>query len=221
MNYAIIGQGKLASHLNHWLKLEEKNVSTFGREDDYSQLQNSDVLLLAIPDDAIENFYLKNSELHQKKWIHFSGSCHFEKILGIHPMMSFSTELFEVDFYKSLRWVTASHEHVSDLLPISPQKISYLKEEERKLYHALCVVSGNIPHLLWSDIEKRFKDLGIDKKDVQNYIQMAASNYFEDRPVTGPIVRGDSDTISQNLAVLSKSYANIYQSTMEIFNEKH
>lgn len=219
MNYAVIGQGKLASHLYHWLKLEDKTVSIFSKNDDFSSLESSDVVLLAIPDRAIEPFYLKHSGLISKKWIHFSGACSFKEIIGIHPMMSFSTELFEKDFYRGLRWVTTHDIPFAELLPIKSQQVSLVSEKDKKHYHALCVLAGNIPHLLWRSLEDQFLNLGIEQDDILKYVQVSTENYLKKRPVTGPIARKDVDTIQSNLSNLSQNHADIYQSVLEICNE--
>ena len=106
MIYAVIGRGKLASHLCHWLNLEGLEFITHSREDEKEKLSNVDVILLAVSDNSIQTVYNNHSELHGKTWIHFSGAINVTNILKLHPLMSFSSKFFELDFYRSLRWVT-------------------------------------------------------------------------------------------------------------------
>lgn len=219
MDYAIIGQGKLARHLAHWFELEEKNFSTFNRNSDFSKLQSADVILLAISDSAIKTFYSSHASLHSKKWIHFSGTLYIEDMLGLHPMMSFSSELFDKNFYNSIKWVLSHDVDVSMDFPVDKNNTLYMNKSNREFYHALCVVAGNIPHLIWSKVETDFLKLGLEQKDIYKYIKVSAENYFQSREVTGPIVRKDETTITKNLRALPEKLREIYKSVIGIYNE--
>lgn len=222
MVYAVIGQGKLASHLCHWLQLEGLKFISLNRESDYSELIHVDTILLAVSDIAIKSLYLNNTKFHNKTWVHFSGAIEVRGIFNLHPMMSFSTELFDIEFYQNLCWVTTNQlDLVEAVMPIKKSKIKYLNSDDKRYYHALCVLAGNIPHLLWNQLETSFQNLNIEKEDLKKYVSVATENFLKDRPVTGPIARGDSETIEKNLLSLSPKYQNVYKSVMELTHEKY
>ena len=223
MIYAVIGQGKLARHLCHWFSLEGLEFITHGRGDKKESLSRADIILLAVSDTSIQTVYKENSELHDRTWIHFSGAINIANILKLHPLMSFSSKLFAQNFYQGLRWVTNQEPEVfKKLLPVQTSQISQIELEQSSRYHALCVVAGNIPHLMWTHLEDVFEnDLGIPNEDFKKYIEVSVENYLEGREATGPIVRSDIETISKNLESLTPQYRNIYQSTMELRHEKY
>ncbi len=222
MVYAVIGQGKLASHLCHWLKLENLEFVSMSRNSDFSKLTQVDIILLAVSDSSVETFYNQHPQFHIKRWIHFSGTVDVEGMLNLHPMMSFSSELFEKSFYRNLCWVTTnSVEDFKDLLPITLSQIKELSLSHRRKYHALCVLAGNIPHLIWNDLEPLFQELQIEKEDFHKYVKVSTENFLQQRAPTGPIVRRDFETIETNLASLPIEYQKIYKSVLELTHEKY
>lgn len=221
MKYAIIGSGKLGHHLAHFFTLNGNSFTLFKRDSDYKLLKNFDYLLLAINDAEIKKFYDEHQDLHHKKWIHFSGTHYFKDIIGVHPLMSFSDELFDLSFYQKIHWVVDHPVEVEKILPINKFQISNIHEKDKPFYHALCVLSGNIPHLLWESVEKEFMKLNIEKKDFLNYVKITTDNYLQNRAATGPIVRKDQVTIDMNLKSLTKPYQEIYQGVMGIQNENN
>ena len=134
-------------------------------------------------------------------------------------MVSFSTELFSRDFYNNLRWVTSHNINISEFLPVSQKKCLFLARTERELYHALCVLAGNIPHLIWNKVEQSFLDLGIEQEDIYKYVKVSSENYLQHRAVTGPIVRKDDLTINKNLQVLPADYKEIYKSVLGMYHD--
>lgn len=219
--YGIIGAGKLASHLTYLLKLKNQAYQTFNRSSDLTQLSNCDVILLAISDDAIKDFYNSCPEYHDKKWIHFSGALYFENIIGLHPMMSFSTDLFEANFYDEIHWVLDHKIEIEKYFPVKMNQVSMITQDKKAFYHALCVLTGNLPHLLWESLEKEYQKLGISKKEIKQYVKVSTDNYLKGLPATGPIVRQDLSTIEKNLANLDIHYQSIYQGILEVTHEKH
>ena len=97
-SYLLIGSGKLARHLMAYFDLLSIAFLQWDRSKEKSDLENKVTqvpkVLLAISDNAIEDFAKEHQDLfNEKTLIHFSGSLHIESIISIHPMMSFSDDL--------------------------------------------------------------------------------------------------------------------------------
>ncbi|MBD64326.1 MAG: hypothetical protein CME62_03915 [Halobacteriovoraceae bacterium] len=221
MSIALIGQGLLASHLSHWWTACGVEFTQLGRGDliHPKTLSTFQRIFLAINDDEIESFYLKFASQTQAKWIHFSGSLYIKEMIGIHPLMSFSNELYTTSFYENLLWVVDHECELDQIFPTSIKNYTKIAAELKPYYHALCVLGGNIPHLLWNELNQKFSDLGIHEQDFKKYIQITTENFLKDRKPTGPIVRNDKVTIGKNIASLQPSLAKIYQGVRECQHE--
>ena len=88
----------------------------------------------------------------------------------------------------------------------------------KKFYHALCVLSGNFTVILWNkfftELEKTFN---LEKEIAHPYLKTITKNLIEcpESSLTGPLVRGDTETIKSNLESLSHdSFQLVYKSLL-------
>jgi len=232
----IIGSGRLAKHLDHWLNL--KNTHHFGNNLKYTSWNRSQSLenltlkatsatniWLAISDRAIADFYENNRTLFKdKSLIHFSGSYHHPQIYSVHPLMTFSNDLYELDFYEKIYLTTFGQNKLSDLAPFLKNPTFQIAEEHQKIYHALCVVSGNLPQMLWQKTKQISDSLNIPDQAFTLFWQQCLQNFLKhpSTAVTGPIVRGDTNTIKDNIESLEKNLflKNMYQSAAQFYKDK-
>lgn len=221
-NILIIGNGRLAKHLSHWCMLLQKSVQHWNRSENAPlNLQNIDYVWLAISDDALVAFYHETLKpiLNGQKVVHFSGTVHHEDLIAAHPLMTFSHDLYDLATYNKIYFGLTGAETLAEALPFSNSYFK-LRAEDKPLYHALCVASGNLPQLLWSQTSPQFADLKVPQEAVKNFLQQSLTNFFTQGPqaITGPIVRNDQTTIAKNLSALEKinlKLKNIYQSFLQ------
>lgn len=210
----LIGNGRLAQHLRHWhslLQSEHKNLPallSWSRQRTESELQQhlvqQPLVWLAIKDNALADFYseyLKNKNL---RVVHFSGSFSHSEMLCAHPLMSFSHNFFSADIYKKIHFAINGYHSLEEALPGFKNSFSVLSPEEKSLYHALCVVAGNFPQLLWSRVLPTMGDLRIPREAFQLYLHQVTENFISlgENAVTGPLMRSDSQTIEKNIVSL-------------------
>jgi hypothetical protein len=222
----LIGNGRLARHLHQWSKsFDLLSVRQWNRSQPITLLpdliQDCDFIWLAIKDDAIQKFYLDHlSDRKNKKIVHFSGSFYHPQLLCAHPLMSFSNELYSEELYRQIHFVIDNCAQLEEALPFFQNTFTRLSPEEKKLYHALCVISGNFPQLLWAQTEKIFGQLKIPTQASEVYIRQITSNYLSQKEaaLTGPIVRGDRRTIESNTEALNVAPAlqGIYKAFSQI-----
>lgn len=222
-NILIIGNGRLAKHLTYWCTLLQKSVSHWNRQDlKPLSLQNIDYIWLAISDDSLVSFYQQNLKpvLQGQKVVHFSGTVHHENMISAHPLMTFSHEMYDLATYNKIYFGLTGVDNLTDALPGFSNSFFKLRAEDKPLYHALCVASGNLPQLIWSQTQPQFADLKVPEEAVQVFLQQSLTNFFlqGSQAVTGPIVRNDKTTITKNLSALEKvnlKLKTIYQSFLQ------
>lgn len=226
----IIGNGKLASHWMHYHNLLNIPFTHWFRKS--KKTLKPDIfrtVYLAVTDSAIPNLLIQNPWLQDSNIVHFSGANYFDGTYGIHPLMTFSEDLYDLETYTSIPLAI-------DFSPASfTENFQYLKNpcwhippEKKAKYHALCVMSGNFPQILWQSIELEIKALGCPVDGWKNYIMQSTKNFLQDsNSLTGPIARKDLTTIKKNISALNGSLLQkIYTEfcklkLIEVENENH
>ncbi|AZZ37999.1 hypothetical protein CIK05_14705 [Bdellovibrio sp. qaytius] len=221
-NVVIIGNGRMAKHLSHWCELLNIKVTHWHRSQGVAlNLQNIDSIWLAISDNALVSFFeTLKPKLSGQKVVHFSGTVHHPEMIAAHPLMTFSYDLYDLAIYNKIYFGLTGVETLSEALPGFKNSFFKIAPSDKPLYHALCVTTGNLPQLLWSETLPQFADLKIPQEAVKHFAQQSLTNFFAAGPaaVTGPIVRKDTTTIEKNLSALEKvnlKLKNIYQSFLQ------
>jgi hypothetical protein len=217
-NYLIIGNGKLARHLCHYFDLENIQFSKWDRSSNTNLAENilkSDIILILITDDSIENFYLENLLSYGKECIHFSGALTIDGVKGLHPLNMFGQELMKLDEYRKQIFVCEEGMDFKNTFPKLKNQFYSIPVEKKAYYHALCVMAGNFTTFLWDKVQNSFEsDLGLPAEVLTEYMKTVMVNLQKEKPsFTGPLVRRDLKTIKKNIASLEgDEYQAIYKS---------
>lgn len=217
LHYGIIGDGRMARHMAHYLELLGNPATLWSRKFEketgvpvHQQLSQCDVILLLISDGAIVPFLssvIENSpSLAEKKWLHFSGALVTPLCSGFHPLMTFGKELYDLKSYSEIHFICeANGPKFSEIFPHLTNPSFQILSELKPLYHSLCVISGNFTVILWQKLFEDFaKKIGIPIEAAFPYLKQIARN-IETHPeaaLTGPLQRGDLKTIAANLKAL-------------------
>lgn len=225
----VIGSGRLAHHLKYWNNLLEtpNHLLFWDRSQSLNvltdNLSKSALVWLAISDSAIELFFETHLKQLNKKVVHFSGAMHFENIACAHPLMSFPIALLPDETYLKIFFVIAGAKSLAEIVPGFRNQFAELNPEKKSYYHALCVLAGNFPQLLWNEVAQQFQQLKLPPEALDLYIRQIADNYllYKEKALTGPIIRKDYATIERNVASLDESpnLKNIYLTLAKEFNQ--
>lgn len=220
--FLVVGAGKFAKHLNHYLSLLEIPFSNWDRSQDphliHHKISEASHILLAISDGAIVGFYRKYLEGLDKTVVHFSGALNVEGVIAAHPLMSFGPELYAPQVYPRIHFAITGAALLTAALPGFPNHFSLLAAENKGLYHAMCVMGGNFPVLLWKKMFSEFAQIGIAPEAAQIYLETVLANTLRDpeSAFTGPLARKDTQTIQKNLESLEgDAFQKIYLSFVE------
>lgn len=218
--YLIIGNGRMARHFRHYLSLLGIISSQWNRSESLNllkeHLQKATHIPVLIDDQAIESFITEYLQESPAIKVHFSGALVSEKAYGAHPLMTFSTKLYTLDKYLSVPFVVdANAPPFETLLPgLSNQHVTLASEHKAK-YHAMCVLGGNFSCLLWQKfftvLESEFN---LPAETGHAYLRQQMENLLTDysSAFTGPLVRGDTETIRKNLDALEGDpFQSIYK----------
>ncbi len=225
----LIGSGRLAVHLKYWNSLLEipNHLLFWDRSKNLNELtvklKESDSVWLAISDSAIEPFFETHLKHLSKKVVHFSGAIHSANIACAHPLMSFPVALLPTETYSKIFFVIEGSKTLADILPGFHNQFAVLNAEKKSYYHALCVLAGNFPQLLWNEVANNFQQLNLPAEALDLYIRQITDNYLlhKEKAITGPLIRKDHVTIERNIASLSESpnLKNIYLTLAKEFKQ--
>jgi hypothetical protein len=231
-HYLIVGNGRVARHIQHYFSLLQLPYTAWHRDRPLSELHEklafATHVLILIQDSAIAPFIaehlLQETQDCCPLRIHFSGSLVIEQAWGAHPLMAFSDSLYGLPQYRAVPFVL-DHDAPSfaDLLPGLPNRQVRLHTALKPKYHALCVLSGNFSCLLWQKLFDAFEqELNLPPDLAHSYLMQQTHNLIRNAKdaLTGPLVRGDASTIEKNIAALAGDpYQDIYKSFVRCYQK--
>lgn len=219
--FSLLGSGRLARHLHHYLKLLGLPFVSWSRVDDPgavhlpAAVENSSHVLLAVSDSAIAEVAgpLRGSA---RVLVHFSGALNVAGVAAAHPLMTFGERLQNLDWYQRIPFVLESGTSLAELLPGFPNPTVSLSADQKTLYHALCALAGNSTHLLWRKIGAEFESMGLPREVLKPYLHQVVENSLSsedfahpdvpslrDPNFTGPVAREDWQIVRGHIRSLA------------------
>ncbi|HKX54751.1 MAG TPA: DUF2520 domain-containing protein [Xanthomonadales bacterium] len=230
VHYAILGGGRLARHMRHYFQQLGLPCSYWARKTDFelnshnivdttgrlhATVQPASHVLLLVSDDAIASLPKRYPVLRGKTLVHFSGALGIPGIAGAHPLMTFGYDLYSPQAYQSIPFMLDQGLNMSEVLPGLPNPHSHIAVEHKAQYHALCVMAGNFPQILWQAVSQRFTGMGLGEGMLEPYLRQVLDNFLANpaTALTGPLARGDQGTVARNLQSLQgDALQPLYQS---------
>lgn len=103
----------------------------------------------------------------------------------------------------------------------------FIQAADKVKYHLACVYASNFMPLLITHVEKLLSDIGLEKSVVRALSEQSLKNCFEypaSDTLTGPLQRGDLETLTQHMSCLTSNekqqYAKINQQFLDLFSKK-
>jgi len=213
--YGVVGDGRLATHFAHYLRLLGLPVRQWSRRAPADDLAECPVILLLVSDPVIEDLAARYPG---RTRIHCSGSFLSDTVHGMHPLMSFGRELYPRAAYERIPFVAEDPRLFRRVFPTLPNPVHAIRREDKARYHALCAMAGNFTGFLWAKLFAEFPAaLGIPAEAGIPYLEqvcrnIAASPTQPERFLTGPIVRNDGAAVARHLAALDgDAYRAVYE----------
>jgi len=224
--YGLIGRGRVASHMARYLELEAQPFLFWHRgmpDPPERVLDRCDVVLLAISDDSLAPFLEAHPWLGRRTTVHFSGSRTLDGASGLHPLMTFGPELYDLETYRSIPFIEErGGVRFADTFPGLKNPAWPIDPALKPLYHALCVLGGNFSTLLWSKVAEDFESrLGLPSAALRPYLEQTCRNaaVAGRAALTGPLVRRDMGTVERDpRALAGDPYAEVYRAFAALFD---
>lgn len=221
--FSLLGSGRLARHLQHYLKLLGLPFVTWSRIEDpdwsdlHGAVENSSHVLLAVSDSAIADVAGPLRGSH-RRLVHFSGAMTVPGVAAAHPLMTFGEGLQDLEWYRAIPFVVDAGTAFGDLLPGLPNPSVTLSADQKTLYHALCALAGNSTYLLWRKIGSEFETLGLPREMLKPYLHQVVENSLSEQALdqpevpsprdpnfTGPVAREDWQVVRGHIRALARS----------------
>jgi 2-dehydropantoate 2-reductase len=225
ISYGIVGNGKMSRHFSRYLSLLKIPHKIWHRKLKTSidkRLNGCDVVVVLINDSEIESFIKTTLFLKDKTIVHFSGSLDTPLAIGFHPLGAFGKSQIPLEEYKKVVFVTDSDpKTLKKLFPKLKNECYQIPKRLKPYYHALCVISGNFPILLWQKTLSEFENkLRLPPSIFKGYLNIVSKNFLKNpkQSLTGPIERKDFKTIAKNIESLKNSeLKSVYEQFTRIF----
>lgn len=195
--------------------------------------ENSDTLFLTVNDGAISGVYseIARLEITGKIICHCSGAMSSEVFDGIrekgafgysvHPIYAFNHKLKSYQGLSQVYFtVEGARERLQDMLDLFHQlgnKAEILNEEEKARYHMAAVFASNLVEALFDFSSDILKSCGLSREFSEKALvplflgnASAIGELGVAEALTGPVERGDEETVKKHLDASSGEEREIY-----------
>ncbi|HEY9766337.1 MAG TPA: Rossmann-like and DUF2520 domain-containing protein [Chroococcales cyanobacterium] len=213
----VIGMGKLGSSLAASLAASGAEVTGIDRSEKMNEfIDPCDLLFLALPDDAIEEF-AQGHLWRGKKIVHCSGALGLEvlekarqdgALVGsFHPMQAFrgpktSWQGIAVNVSAEAP-LEAELFFLAEALGALPQAV---RAEQKIFVHLAASLLSNFSFTLFEKAKKVFAKAGFSSEEAERALRPLLQGTIDNSSLTGPIARGDVGTIRKHLDCLRESF---------------
>lgn len=241
-NIAIIGNGKVGSALHlglvnsgHKVWVFERNAlegTARLREKNLDTLQAVDVILIAVPDAEIKSVVavLNHLNLQNKTVAHTSGALAASALQSLkgthygslHPVQTFNRRELPPDIWHNtictFEGSTQAATVLDKLCAGMGVKMVLLNAEQKAALHCAAVFAANYQVALLQAAEKICRTFEVNKDLLQPLIKQVQRNFINHPAaeiLSGPLQRGDTQTVHRHLQLLVKnnlsSEADLYK----------
>lgn len=215
MQLAIFGTGRVGLSLAQYARHLGMAVDAIGRAEAEAgpaairtRIDRADLIAAAIPDDRIAPWFaVFGPAIGARPAIHFSGALTVPGMRGYHPLYSFPRTPLAPEV--TARIAIAREEGApafGQIFPGARNPEFEIRPQDRALYHALAVLSGNFAAHLWNESAKVFAARFAAPPEAMRYYLAGVVDRFAESPfnsLTGPVARKDRTAAEANLRALA------------------
>jgi predicted short-subunit dehydrogenase-like oxidoreductase (DUF2520 family) len=197
----------------------------------------ADIIFICVPDDHIPLVVndLTGVDFNGQYIFHTSGACSSKLleplakkgaiVASFHPVQTFAGSDPKPDIFKGIYFGIEGQPKARQLgRKLSARlgaKTLFLSPEEKPVYHLACSMSSNFLVLLLFEVKELFRTIGLEEKDTIKILMPLLNKTLQnvkklgiEKSLTGPVVRGDCQTVKSHLSItsLKPGLDNIYRS---------
>lgn len=221
MRIALIGRGRVATHMGKaLLKAGHKVVSVNSRT--LAELpQDADVYIIAVKDSALQEVISKVTKGREGQlFLHTAGSMPLSVFEGyadnagvLYPMQTFSMDR-EVDFREIPLFIEGADPRIRAVAESLSAHVYELSTADRKYLHLAAVFACNFANHCYTLAADVLQKKGLPFDVMLPLVDETARKVHELHPTeaqTGPAVRGDQNVMQAQTALLDGKAKEIYE----------
>jgi predicted short-subunit dehydrogenase-like oxidoreductase (DUF2520 family) len=220
---AIVGRGRVGGALaaNLANRREFMVATPVGRDADIADIAHAaDMVLLAVTDAAVASVSASIAPNDDALFVHFAGSLTLAALAphhrraSLHPLTPMPGDPETAARRLRGAWMAvAGDPEVASLARVLDARTFAVDEQQRARYHATATIAASHVAGLMGQVERNATQVGVP---LAAYLDLAKSTLANvealgpSAALTGPIVRGDWETIRAHLAALSPDDREAY-----------
>jgi predicted short-subunit dehydrogenase-like oxidoreductase (DUF2520 family) len=217
MQISIVGAGRAGSSFATALRHVGHEVNVFHHED-VSSLDNAPLVMLCVPDDAIESVAATIPLRDDRVVAHVAGSRNLDvlaphpRVGSLHPLMALPSGS-EAEGLIGATYCVAGDDLLREVARSLSGRVITLRDDQRTVYHAAAVVASNHLVALMGQVRTLAESIGLSLEDFLSLAQQSlvdVARFGPDDALTGPASRGDMATIDAHLAAIPESERSTY-----------
>ncbi|HUX05337.1 MAG TPA: DUF2520 domain-containing protein [Acidimicrobiales bacterium] len=233
MNIAIVGAGRAGMSFSLALSAVRHRVQLV-HHDEIDEISPSDLVLLCVPDGAIEETAARLAPCEDRVLAHCAGSRTLDVLAGhprvgsLHPLATLPSPERGAPRLLGATYCVAGDALVDDVVASLGGHVLALADDQRTLYHATASVAANHLVALLGHVARLAEATGLNLDNFVPLARMALEDVAEAGPVvalTGPASRGDLATIDAHLAAMAESeratYVAMANAALALAEQRH
>ena len=206
-----------------------------------TNFENINTIIITVPDNQIKNVVNKlvlfDLNWEDKLVFHTSGCLNsdelkaFElkgaKVGSVHPMQTFDDHFLPVKIFRNIVFTVEGdiqiYNYFEKIAELLNANILKLNPENKILYHIAAVASSNFITALLVYVSDLYKKLNFDEKEIKKLIlpivNQTLINFEKNESknsLTGPLKRGDLNTIENHVTYLKENQSELFPVYKEI-----
>ena len=234
MNVAMIGRGRVATHMSKALLKAGNGVVSVNSRTLEELPQDADVYIIAVKDSALQDVIRQLTNLLKTKndaplIVHTAGSMPLSVFEGyaenggvFYPMQTFSMKR-EVDFREIPLFIEGKDKRIRELAESISEHVYELSSDDRKYLHLAAVFACNFTNHCYTLAAEVLEKKGLPFDVMLPLVDETARKVHELHPheaQTGPAVRGDENVMNAQAALLDGRNKEIYELLSKSIQER-
>jgi predicted short-subunit dehydrogenase-like oxidoreductase (DUF2520 family) len=192
-----------------------------GREDDVHEAASGvDLLVLAVPDDAVASVAASIAPVPSTVIAHLAGSLGLdvltphERRAALHPLASLPSPEVGAERLRGAWFAIAGDHLIESVVEALDGRSFTVTDRHRAAYHAAAAIASNHLVALLAQVERVAETADVPFDAYLDLVRATVENVAALGPteaLTGPAARGDEDTIARHVAALSEDERLLYE----------
>jgi predicted short-subunit dehydrogenase-like oxidoreductase (DUF2520 family) len=225
--FRVVGPGRAGRSLQlAFERVGWRALAPLGRGDDLTDAAaGADVVVIATPDGAIASTAAAIRPVGGVAVVHLAGSLGLDVLAphqrraSVHPLVALPDPIAGAQRLIGAWFAVAGDPVARDIVAALDGRAIEVPDDKRALHHAAAVIASNHLVALLGQVERVAADAGVPLEAYLDLVRATVDNVAALGPrdaLTGPVARGDWDTVARHLAALPPEERPPYEAMVEL-----